>query len=38
MEEGHFDESGNYIEAKDADAAADNWLDGVEVYEPPAVR
>ena len=37
MEEGHFDADGNYVEAKDDEAAADAWLDGVEVYKPSEV-
>eukprot|EP00052_Salpingoeca_macrocollata_P011312 m.87067 g.87067 ORF g.87067 m.87067 type:complete len:321 (-) comp17999_c0_seq4:26-988(-) len=32
MEEGHFDEAGNYFEDKDA-YKGDEWLDGVAVFE-----
>lgn len=34
MEEGHFDEAGNYFEDKTA-RAGDEWLEGVAVYKGP---
>lgn len=32
LEEGHFDEHGNYVETKDKEKKEDAWLDGAQIY------